>query len=143
MMLVVEIPGRPPTPNARPGNWPQAYRERIHWRDVAATYAGEARRRYEINGPLPSLYSTLGVKLAAPAQMPLDAAFVEVMFVVPTRSRRDLDNLIAGSKPLTDGLVAAGVLKDDSTDVIRRMAFGVQYEHGKTATIYTIRSFQP
>jgi Holliday junction resolvase RusA-like endonuclease len=127
-MLVIEIPGRPPTPNAR-ANWPEQYRERLHWRDVATQYAVAARLKHD------------AAVRPAPAMTPLVLADVEITFVVPTRARRDLDNLIGSTKPLTDGIVLGGVLKDDSTAVIRRMMFDVLYDRGRTATIYVVRSF--
>ena len=44
----------------------------------------------------------------------LDNPVVEVRWGLPDKRRRDWDNLIACTKPLIDGLVHAGVLKDDS-----------------------------
>jgi Holliday junction resolvase RusA-like endonuclease len=40
-------------------------------------------------------------------------ASVFYRFTVTDRRRRDLDNLIAACKPFLDGLVTAGILKDD------------------------------
>jgi Holliday junction resolvase RusA-like endonuclease len=57
---------------------------------------------------------------------------------VPDRRRRDLDNLIASTKPLTDGIVASGLLADDSGDVIRSVSYSVRYEKGVSETIYRI-----
>jgi Holliday junction resolvase RusA-like endonuclease len=44
----------------------------------------------------------------------LDNPVVYVVWGLPDKRRRDWDNLIACTKPLIDGLVHAGVLKDDS-----------------------------
>ena len=44
----------------------------------------------------------------------LDAPLVDIQWGVPDKRRRDWDNLIAACKPFVDGLVKAGVLRDDS-----------------------------
>jgi len=44
----------------------------------------------------------------------LDNPVVDVLWGLPDKRRRDWDNLIASTKPYIDGLVHAGVLKDDS-----------------------------
>ena len=44
----------------------------------------------------------------------LDNPVIDVRWGLPDKRRRDWDNLIACTKPLIDGLVHAGVLKDDS-----------------------------
>ena len=43
-----------------------------------------------------------------------DGPVVEVRWGLPTKVRRDWDNLIARTKPYIDSLVEAGVLRDDS-----------------------------
>jgi crossover junction endodeoxyribonuclease RusA len=48
-----------------------------------------------------------------PVAPPVRAA---VTFVVPTRHKRDLDNLLASLKPAWDGLVDAGVLAGDDAE---------------------------
>ena len=45
---------------------------------------------------------------------PWERAQVRVQFVVPDHRRRDIDNLLAMLKPAWDGVVDAGLLKDDS-----------------------------
>jgi Holliday junction resolvase RusA-like endonuclease len=45
---------------------------------------------------------------------PLGTAIVTVAWGLPDRRRRDWDNLFASTKPILDGLKAAGVIKDDS-----------------------------
>ncbi len=120
--LVVTIPGRPPTPNAR-RHWRTTAADNKDWKD-AAFAAAEA--------------ASDGTYWVAPK-----AARVRVTFIVPTRTRRDLDNLIASTKPLTDGLVACGVLRDDSTEAITEMTFGVEYRKGVAATEYRIEEGEP
>ena len=66
------------------------------------------------------------------------SATLAIEFIVPDRRHRDLDNLIASTKPLTDGIVAAGVLLDDSSDVLVSVTYSVTYVKGESATVYTI-----
>ena len=44
----------------------------------------------------------------------LDGPLVDIQWGVPDKRCRDWDNLIAACKPFIDGLVKAGVLRDDS-----------------------------
>jgi Holliday junction resolvase RusA-like endonuclease len=122
-MLVVTIPGRPPMPNtnAKRG-WQSAMKHNAHWKGVAAAAADDAVDRQH-----------------AGVWAPLKRASLHIRFIVPTKARRDLDNLIASIKPLTDGLVAARILEDDSTDVVSEMLFAWDYQKGITATVYIIR----
>lgn len=53
---------------------------------------------------------------------PLEKARVTLTFRFPDSRRRDPDNYIGGSKPLMDGLVRAGIIKDDSFDCIELAA---------------------
>jgi len=73
-----------------------------------------------------------------PRGKPLERATVTITFVVPTRARRDLDNLIAAAKPFQDGLVLAGVIADDNTGVIKTEYPGIVYEKGKSMTIIEV-----
>lgn len=117
--LVVTIPGRPPTPNNGPrNNWAAAAAERKQWRGDAHKIARDAVNR-------------AGWERA-------DLVRVHVVFVVPTHGRRDWSNLIASLKPLEDGLVDAGVMLDDSLDVIQSYTFGHRYERGIAATEFHV-----
>lgn len=56
---------------------------------------------------------------ALEAKLPkVDHAQVQLHLLAPDRRRRDADNLAPTSKAVVDGLRDAGVLPDDSTDVI-------------------------
>jgi Holliday junction resolvase RusA-like endonuclease len=44
----------------------------------------------------------------------LDGPLVDIQWGMPDKRCRDWDNLIAACKPFIDGLVKAGVLRDDS-----------------------------
>jgi hypothetical protein len=52
------------------------------------------------------------------ADEPMQYAEVRVAIVVPTNADRDWDNGVASLKPIFDGMVAAGIVVDDS---IRRV----------------------
>ena len=120
--LTIRIEGRPPTPNAR-RHWRVTALDNEVWKSIAAAAADAA-----IDGQYGGQWE------------PLERAEAEVTFVVGTRTQRDLDNLIASTKPLTDGLVAAGVIRDDSLDVLTSVRYGWRYAKGETATIYVFRS---
>ena len=123
MQLTVVIPGRPPNPNDynRSGSGAQ------HWaqqRAVAKRWRTAAAR--------------LGQAAKPPGWVALGRARLVVTFVVATRARRDLDNLVSSTKPLTDGLVDAGLLVDDSTNVLTEVVYRWRYQKGVNATEYVI-----
>jgi len=116
MTIVITIPGRPPTPNSR-RHWRKVHKDNAVWSYRAWTEA--------------TLQKPHGME-------PLTSCRMAVEFVVPTKGRRDLDNMISGQKPCLDGLVLAGILADDSTAVITSVAYSSTYVKGVTATRYTI-----
>ena len=52
-------------------------------------------------------------------------AHIIITWVAKDNRRRDIDNLFASMKPYIDGLVAYGILTDDSADLI---SFSLEYE---------------
>jgi len=115
--IVVRIPGRPPTPNVTTRQvWQARGKEAAEWKALAHAIA----------------WQTAG------GMVPLERATMEVEFIVPDHRRRDLDNLIASTKHLTDGIVLAGILVDDSSDVLRSVRYHVTYQKGVTETVYRI-----
>jgi Holliday junction resolvase RusA-like endonuclease len=120
--LAVKIDGRPPTPNAR-RHWRQVANDNAEWKQIAETLAGVEIRKWERSHDL--------------GWRPIESCVVSVAFGLPDNRVRDLDNLIASCKPLMDGLVAAGVLIDDSIFVITKMEFGAVV-NGTTTTIITV-----
>ena len=54
-------------------------------------------------------------------------AQVTITWVAKDNRRRDVDNLFASMKPYIDGMVAYGVLTDDSADLI---SYTLKYEKG-------------
>lgn len=99
--LVVDLPGRPPTPNRRANRWAEA-RSRKEWRGWTYLAALEALR-----------------SSGNADDYPLEAVVVEPVFYVRTARRRDDDNLVASLKPLLDGLVDARVVADDRRERLR------------------------
>lgn len=120
--LAVVIDGRPPTPNVR-RHWRQIARDNAEWKAIAETLAANERRKWE---------SKHGLKWRT-----LTQAGVSIAFGLPDKRHRDLDNLIASTKPLLDGIVAAGLVIDDSIDVITRIEFGAVV-NGRNETVIAV-----
>ncbi len=114
-MIEIRIPGRPPTPNAR-RHWRTTHRDNSLWKEVALVRAATGHAPHPV----------------------ITRATLAIEFIVPDKRHRDLDNLIASTKPLTDGIVAAGCLADDSSDVLVSVTYSVRYEKGESATVYRI-----
>lgn len=95
-MIEVRVPGHPPGGNElhRMGHW-GIRKSRAEWQ-------GRVLRALEGGGHYP----------------PLERASLEVLWRYRIRRNRDLDNLVAGLKPLIDGLVEAGILEDDHSGVL-------------------------
>lgn len=121
--LTIRIPGRPPTANAR-RHWRSVARDNETWKETATLVANGERSEWE---------SRHGLKWR-----PLRRCDVRITFGVHTRAVRDWDNLIGSTKPLTDGLVAASVMLDDSIRVIRSVSFGVTFSKGDPYTEFEI-----
>lgn len=110
--IVVRVPGRPPTANAR-RHWRLIARDNEEWAATARAHAMQALERWE---------GQTGLRWH-----PARAATLRVVFGVHTRAVRDLDNLICSIKPELDGIVQAGLLVDDSVRVIREISFSVEF----------------
>lgn len=96
--LELPFPPKELSPNARPNRWVKAksvreYRDACGWAAVAVFGPGRLRKP----------------RLTPPVR-------AAVTFVVPTRHKRDEDNLLAMLKPAWDGLVDAGVLAGDDSE---------------------------
>lgn len=80
--------------------------QRLHW-------AVKARRTSYIRG------YTRTAAMAAAARTPIDGrARIDAVFQYPDKRRRDRYNLWPTIKAAVDGIVAAGILEDDSDDHI-------------------------
>ena len=68
---------------------------------------------------------------------PWEKAHLTITFRASDKRRRDLDNLLSASKAYVDGLVAAGIIADDSSD---NLSYSLYYEKSKehAATIFDI-----
>ena len=122
--IVVRVPGRPPGANAlhRQGYW-RVRKDREEWHGIALLAARAAR------GP------GFGP--------PFARASLAVEWRCRTQRRRDYDNLVAGLKPLIDGLVSAGIIEDDDSDHL--VALGpltVSSGCSEDETVLTIREVQ-
>jgi Holliday junction resolvase RusA-like endonuclease len=124
----VVIEGRPPTLNAR-RHWRSIARDNATWKVAAANAAADAAGEWEAHH-------------AGIHWRKLSKVALSVTFIVPTKARRDFDNLISTLKPLLDGIVAVGLIDDDSTDVIAHLDFGVRYEKGRAATLLQIAEIE-
>ena len=56
---------------------------------------------------------------------PMGKAHLTITFHAADKRRRDIDNLLSACKAYIDGLVAAGVIEDDSAD---NLSFSLYYE---------------
>jgi Holliday junction resolvase RusA-like endonuclease len=89
------LQGHPPHDNTtRRWHWAKRSREMRAWRDASAWAAREAYGRSTMGG----------------AMKPVR---ISVTFQYRVRRTRDRANLVASLKPVLDGLVDAGILKDD------------------------------
>lgn len=148
--ITVEIPGRPPTPNAR-RHWRTIARDNAEWKDKGWLAAMKAMERTpELGWSTRIMMIEVGTK-ARPrqeprqvAKMPMQYAHVEVAIVVPTFGRHDWDNGVASLKPLFDGMVAAGIVVDDSVERLpaRRVEF-VHVAHVSKVVMRFIEVEQP
>ncbi len=122
--LDVLVDGRPPSLNAR-----------RHWRAIAAD-----NRTWKANVLIVALDRKHSWEQAHGLRWrPLRLCTLNVIFYVGTKRARDWDNLISTIKPEIDALVEAGIIVDDSNEVIQSIAFFIEYEKGTTATLFTIR----
>lgn len=65
-------------------------------------------------------------------EWPYDKAKIRITFYFKTHARRDIDNM--NQKFLLDGLVKAGVIKDDSTNVIGQVEIIPAYDKNRPRT---------
>ena len=67
---------------------------------------------------------------------PYHRVHINITYVSTDKRRRDMDNLLASTKPTIDGIVTAGVIEDDS---VFNVSYSLYYEVGdKTKTIIEI-----
>lgn len=98
---------------------PLTANQRMHWRqraaitrDIREATALKARRLPE-----------------------LGTCSVTLTWVVNDRRRRDADNLVPTLKAMCDGLVDAGVTRDDTPELMHKIMPIIRYENGATARL--------
>ena len=69
-------------------------------------------------------------------ETPYESSHITITFVAGDKRRRDVDNLYSSKKSFIDGLVAAGLIADDSA---MHVSYTLRYERGdKNNTIIEI-----
>jgi crossover junction endodeoxyribonuclease RusA len=87
---------------------PLSLNQRLHWA-VKAKLVKEVR--------------TATAQLAKQAKIPpLEAVEITLIYTPKTARKRDTDNLFATLKPAVDGLVDAGVIADDNTEIVTKLS---------------------
>ena len=125
--LVILVPGRAPSPNARRNHWRKGEDAKL-WRAKGEQAAFEAIGEWEAR--------------TGERWQPLGHATMAVAFIVPDRRARDWDNLIASVKSTIDGLVQAGVLEDDSNRVLGTLGpFEIVHEAGQIGTRFVVEGY--
>jgi hypothetical protein len=119
--LEVRISGHPPGGNDlhRMGRWAvrksrETWKGTAHQEAVRAAIASPWGREYLLTG-----VGRAGRKDIPEADWwPLSRASLAVTWRYRVRRNRDLDNLVAGLKPIIDGLVSSGIILDDHSGVL-------------------------
>lgn len=121
-MITFELEGLPPGPNVRVNyHWRKRATMDKHWKQMAWTAA-----YIEV--------FNLGIR----AQLPIRHAHVSIVHYLPDKRRRDADNLRAACKNVIDGIVAYGLIKDDSLDEIGEVTHTYEYRKGKPGLRITV-----
>lgn|GEM_PF-4737016 len=121
--LRIQIPGRPPTPNARFGNRYAQASETKRWRRTAWAIALDVVNRSGWRAPA--------------------KARLTITFIVPDHRPRDTDNLVSSVKPLIDGLVDAKALVGDRSTVLEWAAPIIDVVRNASATEFLIEVIDP
>jgi Holliday junction resolvase RusA-like endonuclease len=121
--LRLQIPGRPPTPNARFGNRYAQASETKRWRRTAWGIALDVVNRSGWRAPA--------------------KARLTITFIVPDNRPRDTDNLVSSVKPLIDGLVDAKALVGDKSSVLVWEKPRIEVVRGVSATEFLVEVIDP
>jgi crossover junction endodeoxyribonuclease RusA len=117
IMIKIVLPDIPPSLN----KW-----SRMHWATAA-----KIKKQWEHD----ILYTFLTSTQIIPKeekQFPWIKAKIRIIYYFKTRARRDIDNM--NQKFLLDGLVKAGVISDDSTNVIGQVEIIPAYDKNNPRT---------
>jgi crossover junction endodeoxyribonuclease RusA len=99
---------------------------RVHW----AVRAKDGKTVKE------DVYYLLRAQLTTIPQ--LKAIALKYTIIVPDNRRRDYDNFIGRTKPITDSLVAAGLIPDDTPQYIKDFRLMFECVKGKKATVIEV-----
>lgn len=124
--VILPFPPKELSPNAR-----------LHWREKAKHVREYKEACYFEALAIREKGQRHGVRfpLAAPVAM-------KVWFVVADERRRDWDNLIGSFKAGVDGLVAAGLITDDSTKAIWAVEYACIHDQHAEVRV-TLRGYEP
>lgn len=113
--LRFSLPGHPENDNVRRRwHWSQRSAHDNEWKTNARWAALYAKQEAESDG----------------LRFPFDRVDVRYTFIKPTKRARDTDNAGAATKPILDGIVAAGIIPDDTDAHVRYVCTGIEYEKG-------------
>jgi crossover junction endodeoxyribonuclease RusA len=108
-MIKLVIPGIPPSLN----QW-----SRMHWAKAA-----KIKKQWEND----ILYTFLSlVRVWKKNEFPYQKAKIKITYYFATKRRRDIDNM--NQKFILDGIVKAGIIADDSTNVIGQVEVVPEYD---------------
>ncbi len=116
-VITFELEGLPPGPNIR---------VRYHWRKRAQVDKAWKERTY---------YAAIE---AQGRRASIDHAKVTITHYLPDKRRRDADNLRASTKNVLDGIVAAGLIRDDSLTEIGEVEHHFEYRKGNPGLRITV-----
>lgn len=97
LWLVLPLPNRALSPNARVAKY-------VKWS------AAKKQKRLTIEA----------IEQQAPESIPWSACKVSVTLYCKTKRKRDADNAVSMLKSMYDGIVAAGVVTDDTPEIMMR-----------------------
>jgi len=118
--MIIEL-GHLPDPDLNPN-------KRLHYMKLASA------KRLAKDEAMALVYEQVGMK--GRPETPYESAHITITFVAANKRRRDIDNLLASCKSSIDGIVAAGVIADDSA---MHVSYTLRYERGdKNNTIIEI-----
>lgn len=111
-------------------DWPRpplTANQRYHWRKKADITRKVRRAATLLARDVPSL----------------DKITVELAWIVNTKHRRDVDNLVPTLKALADGLVDADIVPDDTPEFMQKVMPTIRYEPGSVPHLeLTIRELK-
>jgi len=96
---------------------PLTANQRMHW-----------RKKAEITKTVRAVTALKAARIPA-----LGKCRVTLTWVVTTKRRRDADNIVPTLKAMCDGLVDAGIVADDTPDLMEKVMPVIVYEKGGTA----------